>query len=61
MNSELKNVFLLACLLFVVHPCTLCGHRLRIIRVIHSSDFAVLRDNYRGIGCNFSTFLGLAF
>jgi hypothetical protein len=47
--------------LLVVHPGTLRGLRLRIIRVIHSSDFAVLRHNYRGINRNFSIFLGFAF
>src|SRR5438445_7225877 len=47
--------------LLVVHPCTLCGLRLRIICVIHSSDFAVLQHNYRGFSCNFSTFIGFAF
>jgi hypothetical protein len=45
-------------LLLVVDACTLCWLRLRIIRVIHSGNFAVLRDNYRGINCNFSIFLG---
>ena len=46
--------------LLVVHSCTLRRLRLRIIRVIHSRDFAVPGDTDRGLYCNLSIFPGFA-